>query len=438
MIQSKWKEKDEVQYICVSKHDRPIVSLSIAIEHGYINESGPEVGSLYLLCQWLLRGTQHRGRQAFEQYIDSLGGSLDIIAGCHTTLIEIEVLTHNFSKLITELKNVLQHPLLDNNEFARLQTDTIGQLKLNLESDARTARQFFYKQMYGTHAYGRSATGKIDEIKRLTPKVCHRQLENLKIGSKRYYAFSGDITDEQATSAIASVESCFETPRTQQDESLPPSLDGYAPNRILLVDKPDRNQTHFFIGHPSISISHPARLPFKVFLNALAGPIFQARYMQEIRVKRGWSYGAYGSSDTRKLGGSLYFYTYPETKDTVGAIEVSLDIIKESLTKPGFESLDLAFSKSNLVKSFPFNFDTADKLATELLFNKLTELPDDHIYTYIEKLEKIESNHMREAASAVLKPDQFNIVVLGTAKELEKDLAKAFPSWDLTIEKFDS
>ncbi|MEZ4846222.1 MAG: hypothetical protein R2877_04520 [Bdellovibrionota bacterium] len=58
--------------------------------------------------------------------------------------------------------------------------------------------------------------------------------------------------------------------------------------------------------------------------------MFQAKYMQEIRVKRGWSYGAYGSIDSRRDGGSYYLYTFPKNEDTVDAIALSLELFGSS------------------------------------------------------------------------------------------------------------
>jgi zinc protease len=75
---------------------------------------------------------------------------------------------------------------------------------------------------------------------------------------------------------------------------------------IVLIDKPELTQTQFFIGHSSITSTHEDLIALDMFATAFAGSMFQAKYMQEIRVKRGWSYGAYGSIDARRDAGAFY------------------------------------------------------------------------------------------------------------------------------------
>src|SRR5690606_12603819 len=63
---------------------------------------------------------------------------------------------------------------------------------------------------------------------------------------------------------------------------------------LVIVDKPERTQTQILIGglgtHP-----HDADHTALHVANTIFGGTFTARLTQEVRAKRGWSYGAYSS-----------------------------------------------------------------------------------------------------------------------------------------------
>src|SRR5262249_37410553 len=61
--------------------------------------------------------------------------------------------------------------------------------------------------------------------------------------------------------------------------------------RVILVDKPDRTQAQLRIGHLSARYGDADTAALAI-AEAVFGGMFSSRLMQEIRVKRGWSYGA--------------------------------------------------------------------------------------------------------------------------------------------------
>ena len=60
---------------------------------------------------------------------------------------------------------------------------------------------------------------------------------------------------------------------------------------MILVDKPDRTQAQLRIGHLALRYGDPDTAALAI-AEAVFGGMFSSRLMQEIRVKRGWSYGA--------------------------------------------------------------------------------------------------------------------------------------------------
>ena len=61
---------------------------------------------------------------------------------------------------------------------------------------------------------------------------------------------------------------------------------------LVFVDKPDRTQTQMVIGGLGTHAHDADHVPLMV-ANTAFGGTFTSRLMQEVRAKRGWSYGAY-------------------------------------------------------------------------------------------------------------------------------------------------
>ena len=58
----------------------------------------------------------------------------------------------------------------------------------------------------------------------------------------------------------------------------------------ILIDKPNAVQSAIKIGIPTIQRSHPDYIPLRILITALGG-YFGSRLMQNIREKKGYTYG---------------------------------------------------------------------------------------------------------------------------------------------------
>lgn len=431
---AKWVKVSGVDTILAEKHDRPIVTLHISFPVGsYADPKGKE-GLMNLMGDMLLRGTASHSREEIENTLDFLGASLHVASGFHSMSVEGRVLTRNLAPFVDLILEVISEPTFPEDELTKLKDETIAQLHLRLEDDAGLARRTFVKTLYKGHPYSRDPAGTPTSLESISKKDVVEAFKKHFNQADILIAAAGDLKrplfDDIAKKIVGKLPD-------GKREYIATDFSGSVEGReVILVDKPDRSQTQFVIGQPGINLRHEDYFKLNVFMTAFAGHLFQAKYMQEIRVKRGWSYGAYGYVDARRDGGSIYLYTFPKVDDTVPAIKLSLELLAES-TEGGVTDEAIEFTKKNIVRSFPFQVDTPEKIVGQRIYHRLTGRPDDYLEKYVSKIESVIPAEARAAAKKHLNAKNMKIVVLCTAKDFKAKIGKEIGAKSVDVVPYD-
>ena len=194
--------------------------------------------------------------------------------------------------------------------------------------------------------------------------------------------------------------------------------------KLLLVDKPDRTQTQITGGQIGVQMTDPSFFPLYLGNHAFGGGSFSARLMTEIRVKRGWSYGAYSYFKQSREPRSWQFYLFPAAKDTPAALELTLQLVKD-VQERGIKADEFNFAQQSLVNSAGFMYNTSRKRVENKLMERTLGLPDGFMKSYGPRLQAVTLNDVNSALHNFLHPDKLAIVVLATAKDSKAKIAKA-------------
>ncbi len=146
--------------------------------------------------------------------------------------------------------------------------------------------------------------------------------------------------------------------------------------------------------------------------------------MVEIRVKRGWSYGANSYFKQGLQPRSWQFHLFPAAKDTPEALTFTLKMV-EDLQKSGITREEFEFAQRSQVNSAGFMYDTPKKRAENKLLERTLDLPDGFMKSYGPELAKLTLEQVNSALSSYIKPERMTITVLGTAAELKDKIAKS-------------
>lgn len=415
-----WKKIDRYETIMISKKDRPVVKFVIMFPFGASLDPKGKEGLTNLTGDMLLRGCADYAREELENKLDELGASLNVYTGFHTLSIEGSILKRHFPELIRIVQSVLTAPSFDEDELDKIKNELISQMRLRLDDDQGLAKTAFNRALYHDHLYAQEIEGSASTLPNITAQDLKEHYKKTFSKDGIHIGLSGDVSNAMIDLCIFTLERSLTTEGVStMDIKNASSIQG---RNLTFVDKPERTQTHFFVGHPTQPITAKNNMDFVVFKTAFSGGLFQAKYMQEIRVKRGWSYGAYGATDHRKWASHYYLYTFPKNQDTADALQTTLELYEKASQGDLLTQEDIEFAKNYLYKSFPFKIDTPDKVLSQKIHQKLLGLPDDYIQTYRERLQAVDPKDIHTRIQDHFDPQNVVISVLGTQSEVLQDI----------------
>ena len=395
--------------------DTPLAWLTVTALGGAAADPEGKEGMVRHMTELARRGTQDRDRSAIDDAIDRLGASLDVGTQRDSVSLSSTVLSRHLDDLVDLIADILARPAMGADEHDKLLRETQNSLDDLRDDDALLATRYFDRCCVPGHPYGRSARGteaslaalELDEIRDAFRRQCTPA--NLILG------FAGDVDEERALAlARRLVADLPEEPAPELPDVTPPPEPER--RRVYVIDKPERTQTQIAIGHlgPRFGTDDAAAL---TVVETAFGGTFTSRLMQEIRVKRGWSYGA--SCRLYRARGPHWFRISlaPSAEVTADALELTLSMYEE-LASGGLDADELAFAKSYLEGSIPFVLATPRQRLNVAIFDQVFGLPENHIHIEAEKLAHVELAQTREALGRWAAPKRACVVLVATADSM--------------------
>jgi zinc protease len=192
---------------------------------------------------------------------------------------------------------------------------------------------------------------------------------------------------------------------------------------MILVDKPDRTQAQLRIGHLAARYGGPDTAELAV-AEAVFGGMFSSRLMQEIRVKRGWSYGA-GCALRRSRLPHWFEIWMAAAIDVAGpAVALTLELFADYAAHgPTDDEVD--FARSYLIGAMPFHVATARQRMQLAVRDALFGLPAGFTARLPEALSALAAADVRAACRRQLRPDAAVTVAVTTADQAGTALGQA-------------
>jgi zinc protease len=413
----------------------PLVSVTMATRTGASLDPIGQEGLSRVAARLSRRTAGGRPLLEIERELDRIGAHLGSDVSYSTSCLSATALTRSLTSVVDVMSQAVSHPSLDVEEFERLRRESRGELVESRDSDRNLCHRALRRTLFAGHDYGRSVGGTIQSLERLSHAslVAHHQATNCR--DNVVLAFSGDLEVGQARAAAEQLLSTLPELPAPVDMVRDPEFP--KGRHLVVVDKPERTQCQILIGlsgtRPDDSDHSALHVASTVF-----GGTFCSRLMQEVRAKRGWSYGAYATLAVDRCRHGLTLWTFPAAKDAVDCMALELDML-EALVKGGITKRELTAAKSTMVRSHAFSVDTAAKRASLELEVLTLGLPPDYYSLYEERIEAVTLDEANDALRTRLDPSALVVAVVGTASELTDVLAERLgPGTTKTVVPYDS
>jgi len=413
-----------LRIVVINRAVTPLVSVALYLRSG-AEADPPKLSGLTDLTAGLLdKGTTTRTAPQIAEGADALGGSLGTGAGFDASQAAITVTTPKLGAALDLLADVVRNPTFADEEIERERKSMLDGLRLALSQPGSVAGFVAARSIYGDGAYGHSAGGTPASLPRI-----HRS-DIVKLHATYYrpdnavLVFAGDIDLDRAVQAATRAFGDWKAPATP----LPKPPAGVGKSRLasaVAVDVPGSGQAAVTAVHAGIA-RNASDFYAGLVTNAVLGGSYSARLNQEIRIKRGLSYGARSSLDARRQGGS--FGGSAQTKNPSAADVVALLLGEyQRLGATPLRAEELTARKATLSGSFGFALETTRGLLGQIADLAVNGLPLDELSHYLDKVQAVGADQVRAFAKTHLGADGIRIVVAGDAAQFGPALAKAYP-----------
>jgi len=323
------------------------------------------------------------------------------------------------------LADVVRNPAFKDEEIDRLRRQYLNNLKVSLGQPGAIARFAAARVIYRDAPYGHPLSGTPESLPRIKRDDITRLHGMFFRPDNAILVIGGDITPENGFAMAQKYFGDWQKPATELPKmalTTPTSEPGN--RRILVIDMPDAGQATVLAARSAINRASPDYYRGIVSNAVLSG--YSGRLNWEIRVKRGLSYGASSSLDTRRWAGG--FSASAQTKNTSGAEVAALTLAEIAKLATGdLPDSELTTRKASLNGGFARGLETTGGLVGLVSSLAIYGVNFDQINQFVGSVQAIKAADVKSFAATHLNIDSTSVIIVGDASKFLPALQKQFP-----------
>lgn len=413
-----------LRVIVVERSGSPLITAQLVIKNGGEVDPPELAGLSNMLGDLLSKGTQKRSATEIANAVEALGGTLYAVTRWESTRVGVDVMSSKIRPAMEILSDVVQNPAFKEDEIERLRQQSIDDLTVELGEPGSIARYVAARVVFGDAPYGQPLGGTPETLAAI------KRADFVKYHSQWYrpdnaiLIIGGDIKPTAAFTLAKQLFGTWKKPAV----ALPPipasqPVMSTSP-RVVVVDKPDAGQAAVLVTRTGIERSSPEYFNGIVTNSVLSG--YSGRLNQEIRIKRGLSYGAGSTLDTRRNVGPFSASAQTKNQSAAQVADLLLGEVARLASAP-VPDVELVPRKAVVVGNFARNLETGSGLVNQVGTLAVFGISFDEINRYIGNSQAVTAADIQKFAGSRLDAKTTNIVVVGNAKDFLPELRKKYP-----------
>ena len=401
----------------------PLVSIQLVTAVGAAAEHDDRAGAAALTAAVMTEGTRTRSAAEVDAAVEALGASLGSSAGWDGSRLGLTVQTRNLDAALGIIADVARNPALSEEELERQRAIAIDAFTVSMSDPGEVAGLAAMRALYGSSAYGHPSGGTIASLRAIGRVDLEAAWRTAWTPARATLILSGDI-DPAGARALA--ERHFGNWTGGSAAPAAPEVRAAPRTDVVVIDMPGSGQAAVAVARGALARSDP-RFYRTLVANAVLGGGYSARLNQEIRIRRGLSYGSGSSIDARRAPGP--FLTTTQTRNDAAA-EV-LELVLGEMRRLGAEPIsaaELAARRASLTGDFGRDTETTAGTAGIIASLVTRGIAPDEIGRYLPSVLAVTPAEAQAAAADLLVPEGATIVIVGEAARFLEPLRRAHPN----------
>jgi zinc protease len=410
-----------LELIVLEDHEVPRVRVSLFVKAGKIYSPAEQPSLAEFTAALLAEGTTRRDKARFDAQVDATGGSVDPSIDDEVAVVSADMLAREAAFGFAAVAEVTTTPAFPEASLKKVKDLLQQGVDAQKASPFGLGGRMAARIVYGEESpYGRPfpTPAQIEGMTREQVLAFHARHY---VPGNAMLVVAGDITPAQARRLA---DKSFGTWRGGQAVPAPRSKRAAAPTgpAVYIVDRKASAQATVLALVPAPVIGEPGWLQLRVLEQVLGGGL-SGRLNMVLREQLGLTYGAGAFHSFGYDGGTFAAGGSTKTKSA----DEFADTLVELLRQPGTEGVpdaELGRLLTKISGQFALEVEGPEAVAAKTVQQRLFGLPADFWERYRSEVEAITPAALQATSKAMLVDQPLQLVVVGRADKLEKELAR--------------
>ena len=417
-----WTQASGAQVYLIESPAIPMLDVQLDFDAGSRRDPPEQAGLADMTADMLEKGVRAQGdapaldENALGEAWADLGAQFGAGASADRMSFSLRTLTDPplLDKAVTLAARQIAEPSYPDAVWQRERQRLQAALKESYTRPGAVIGRAYAQAVYGQHPYGFETTeASLGRISVADLKAAH---DRGVVACRARISLVGAVTRAQADAIATRLLSRLpQTPCA----SLPPlpviaEVEPLAQAQEKIIPF-DSAQAHVLMGQPGFKRADPDYFALTVGNYILGGGGFVSRLTNEVREKRGLTYGVSSSFSPGLNAGSFTVGLQTRPDQTAQAVALTRQVVKDFVANGPTET-ELKAAKDNLVGGFALRIDSNRKLLANLAGIAWNDLPLDYLDTWQQEVQKVTVADIKAAFARKLQPEKMVTVILGAAK----------------------
>lgn len=407
-----WQTEGGARVLFVEARELPMFDLRLTFAAGSSQDGG--VPGLAMLTNAMLNeGVEGKDVTAIAQGFEGLGADFSNGSYRDMAIAGLRSLSAADKRepALALFSQVVGRPTFPEDALQRIRNQVLTGFEFQKQNPGKLASLELFEQLYREHPYAHPSEGTPDSI----PGIGVEQLRDFH---RRAYtagnvviALVGDLSREEAEAIATQVSNALPQGAALSAPAVPNSPQATREH----IDFPS-NQTHLLLAQLGIPRGHPDYAALYLGNQILGGGGFGTRLMEEVREKRGLTYGIYSGFSPMQTNGPFMINLQTRADLAEGTLELVQRLVAEFL-QDGPTEAELERSKRQIAGSFPLSTASNADIVGQLGSIGFYGLPLSYLEDFMQQVQALSVEDVKAAMNTHLSADGFVIVTAGPEVE---------------------
>ncbi len=396
-----WQTKNGAHVVFYQAMEVPMLDISVAFAAGSAYDD-EKPGLSTLTTRLLNQGNGGLTANAISEKLANTGAQYERANNQDMVIFNLKTLTNpdNLTKASDIFTLIINHPDFPMDSFARERNQLLMAITQTQESPDQVANQTFFRALYKNHPYAHPVIGDRNSVEMLKIEEVRNFYHQFFVSSNAVIVLVGAINKptaeqlaEQLTKDLPQGHPAAKIPEAQP---LTEEMDVEVPF--------PSSQTILRLGQLGISHHDSHYFPLMVGNYILGGGALVSKLSDELREKRGLTYGVYSQFSPMPGRGPFLISFSTKNSQTKTAIDLTRETLVSFMKSKPDEGTLLA-AKQYLTGSFPLSLASNRSIADMLLKIAFYHLPDDFLRTYVDHINEVSAEKIQESFQQLITPN---------------------------------